>query len=254
MVEQELGAVQQHPEHVGQRFLLVVGRATAIDVARELLQFLGARVACERGHEQGRDSLLRVPSRHIHDRAENLALLDARDVRDELAVHQHQGLEDRRVRFRRLLVRGEAVQERTSRVVRLLVEVELVLPHEAGLAVAGRGDHRVEQLGGGQPLQAHLGETLRVGLARVRHLARQLIRLRPGDPSHQGAIVELGIDERLAEIFEQLRVARRVVVARLVNGVLNPEAEEVCPHPVHRVLGEVRVCWVGEPCREFLAR
>ena len=148
----------------------------------------------------------------------------------------------------------EAIEELAARVVRLRVEVELVLPHEARLAVAGRGDHRVEQLRRRQALHVHPREAARVGLARVRHLARQLVGLRADDAAHQHAVVELGVGERPAEFFEQLGVGRLVVLAGLVDRVEDAVAEEVRPHPVRHVLGEERVLGAGEPVREFLSR
>ena len=101
MIKQKLRRIQQHPEHIAQRLALVPGGAAAVDVARELLALLGGRLTRQRGEEDRFHFLVRVQKRRIGDGREDLAFVQTRLVRDELAVHHHERLQDRRLRLGR---------------------------------------------------------------------------------------------------------------------------------------------------------
>ena len=116
MVEQKLRAIQENPEHVREGLFRVTSRTTPIHVTRELLQFFWSWIAGEGGEKERGDTLLRVPSWHIHNRSQDLTLLQAGNIGDELAIHQHQGLEDGGVGLGGLLVRGKALTEASGGV------------------------------------------------------------------------------------------------------------------------------------------
>ena len=252
MVEQEFGRVQQHPKDVAQGFIFVAGWAAAVEVAGEFFAFFGRRFAGERGEEDRFEFPTRVQKRRVGDGREDLAFVEAGLVGDQLAVHHHQGLQDRRLRFGRPGGLGEEVAEDRPAELPLLIEVRLVA-RDGLLDARGRGE-AVLDLVGRQPLHIHAGESTRVVLARMAPLAAQIVRPTRNDAPDDDPQVVVGVPDGLGQFGQQLRMAGGVRVAGFVDRIDESDAEELLPEPVGDIAGEERILVVGDPIGQFDAR
>src|SRR5262249_24321254 len=132
------------------------------------------------------------------------------------------------------------------------------------LLVAGRLGQALEELLGGQSFERHAGESPWVFLSGLADHAGPLIRLAVRDCPHEELEVEALSSELFGQLIEQLRMAGRVLLAELVDGVHQPDTEEVRPDTVNGGAGEPRVvggryplgqqhAWVGAVGRGRLA-
>src|SRR5437868_5781582 len=110
MIEHELGAIEESPEHVGERFLRIAPGAAAFHITNQPLALFGARLAAQSLEIQGLDAAWRRHERRLDNSQKRFAvlqILQASLLLDELAVHERQGLENRGVIFRAPVLAGE---------------------------------------------------------------------------------------------------------------------------------------------------
>src|SRR5262249_10681428 len=110
VIQHELAAVEQRPEYVSEGFLLVSVGGVALDVFHKAIEFVGSRPARE-GGEVKRFNLFgrRVEKWSVENGEQRQRLRWVPHlgrvcrIAGEVAVHQGQGLQDRRLIFRSLV-------------------------------------------------------------------------------------------------------------------------------------------------------
>ena len=256
VVEQELGAVQQHPEHVGQRLLLVAGRAAAVDVAGELLPLLRRSAGGSARPGTAPRPAARCPGTGRR--------------RPPPAPRCGRGSSGRPTSWPFIIISACRID--------VCVSVGFARRRRTGCGTGSAGRSVAERRRtAGSAVRRFCGTRSRPGSCRrsgrrsaPSGSSGRTAAGRPASGASAGwsagtpccAVIarirtrlsNLAGGERPGQLVEQLRVARRVVVARLVHRVDEPDAEEVRPHPVGQVAGEERVVRGGQPVGQLLPR
>ena len=226
------------------------------DVARRSSASSSARgLARERGHEQRFDALGRVQKRRFGHGHQRFALVQVRGVADQLAVHQRQRLQDRRLGLgaRHALI-GEAIAKLGGGAGQ--IRQRHAAPRRSALLAKAGGLHDAgKQLIGRHPPQRHAGEAA-TGRRRSPALVSGSSTDRPAhgrDRANQIVQVKVVQRELPGHLVQQLGMRRRIGLVQVVDRVHEAAAQEMVPQPIDGGAGKVRIVGLRDPAREQLA-